>query len=229
MILALDAVFGKDYFTISQRDAFVRYYEMLIEWNSRFNLTRIVDAHDAAEKHYYDSLTGLSLIPEGANVLDVGSGAGFPAIPLAIMRPDSSFTLMEATGKKATFLTAVATELRLTTVHVLNMRAEDVTPDMRERYDVVTARAVARLNTLAEYCMPYLRVGGVFVAYKANAKEEIDEAGFAIRTLGGRLTDVTETSLPSGDTRTLVTVTKVTPTPTKYPRGQGKPRSKPLI
>lgn len=203
------------------------FYEMLIEWNERFNLTRIVSPEDAAVKHFCDSLIGKDLMR--GKVCDVGSGGGFPSIPLAIACPECEFTLIEANGKKVSFLQAVSEGLGLKNVRVVKARAEEV-PDLREGFDVVTARAVAAMNTLLEYCLHLVKVGGVFVAYKgANYMEELAEAKNALSVLGGEVGSVVLRELPDDSgSRAVIEVKKVAHTPPKYPRGQGKPRSKPL-
>ena len=203
------------------------FYQMLVEWNEKFNLTRIISPEDAAIKHFCDSLLGAEFI--SGRVCDVGSGGGFPAIPLAIAKPDCHFTLVEANGKKVSFLQAACDELDLKNARVIKARAEEI-PELRESFDVVTARAVAALNTLLEYCLPLVKVGGRFVAYKgAGFGEELLAAQNAISVLGGRLLAVHEFELPDGSgSRAIIEIEKVSNTPAKYPRGQGKPRSKPL-
>jgi 16S rRNA (guanine527-N7)-methyltransferase len=204
-----------------------QFYTMLVEWNEKFNLTRIVSPEDAAMKHFCDSLMGKDMV--SGKVCDVGSGGGFPSIPLAIVRPELDFTLIESNGKKAGFLEAVAAELGLKNVRVVKVRAEDAAA-LRESFDTVTARAVASLNTLLEYCLPLVKVGGPFVAYKgASFETELAESQNALNVLGGKVDEVVAFSLPdaSGE-RALIRIFKAKNTPPKYPRGQGKPRSKPL-
>ncbi|MGN1099305.1 MAG: 16S rRNA (guanine(527)-N(7))-methyltransferase RsmG [Christensenellales bacterium] len=228
MKAVLDDVFGKDFFSTGEKERFCDYYDLLKSWNEKFNLTAIVDEKGVAVKHFFDSLTAMKYLPENSKVLDVGSGAGFPALPLAIMRKDCDFTLMEATGKKVAFLREVKDKLRLENVNPVHARAEE-SASLRESFDVVTARAVAELPTLLEYCLPYVKVGGIFIAYKANAEEEIKAATNALDVLGGRIANLFETELPmDGGRRTLIVVSKLHSSPPKYPRGQGKPRSKPL-
>ena len=209
---------------------FERYFSLLTEYNARFNLTSVTQKEEVYEKHFLDSVSGESLFPKNASVVEVGSGAGFPSLPLKILRDDLRFTLVESTGKKCEFLKTVVRELGLSGVTVLNGRAEDFArnPMYREQFDACCARAVARLNTLSEYCIPFLKVGGAFIAYKADAEEEIAEAQNAVKTLGGRAAEIYRYSLPSEAKRTLVLIKKQKPTPKGYPRGQGKERKHPL-
>jgi 16S rRNA (guanine527-N7)-methyltransferase len=204
---------------------------LLLEYNQRYNLTTILEEKDVYYKHFLDSAAGMDLFEKNAAVAEIGSGAGFPSLVLKILREDLSFDLFESVGKKCEFLRVVAEKLNLSNVRVHNLRAEDAAknPDFRERFDIVTARAVARMNTLSEYCLPFVKVGGKFVAYKSGDKTEIEEAKTAYAVLGGKLTDVYEYALPEeyGD-RVLAVVKKVKSTPNKYPRGQGKERKNPL-
>lgn len=215
-----------------KREKFECFQALLIEYNRKYNLTAITAPKDIFYKHFLDSVAGESFFPENANVAEVGSGAGFPSVPLKILRDDLSFTLIESTGKKCDFLQVVIDKLQLSDVRVLNLRAEDAARDgtLRERFDVCTARAVARLNTLAEYCMPFVKKGGVFIAYKGSDEEEIEEAKRALITLGGEGAKKFVYELPEGyGKRTLVVSCKREHTPLKFPRGNGKERSKPII
>jgi 16S rRNA (guanine527-N7)-methyltransferase len=173
----------------------------------------------------------MDLFKEGARVAEIGSGAGFPSMVLKILRDDLSFDLFESVGKKCEFLRAVVDKLQLKNVHIYNMRAEDAARDkkFREKYDCVTARAVARMNTLCEYCLPFVKVGGEFIAYKSGDTLEIKEAENAYKVLGAKLKKVYEYALPEeyGE-RVLAVVQKVKNTPDRYPRGQGKERKNPL-
>ena len=213
-----------------KRSLFERYFQMLVEYNARFNLTAITKQEEVYEKHFLDSILGEALFPKNATVLEVGSGAGFPSLPLKIVRDDLHFTLVESTGKKCDFLKAVISELSLTNVTVLNGRAEDYArnENYRERFDICCARAVARMNTLSEYCLPFVKVGGAFISYKGDADEEVNEAMNAVKTLGGGTIELFRYFLPASGVRTLVKVKKLRPTPKNYPRGQGKERKYPL-
>jgi len=208
----------------------VRFYDLLVEYNSHTNLTRITTPEDAAVKHFADSLAGARFIPDGVSVCDIGSGGGFPSIPLAIAKNNTDFTLVDSTGKKVEFLNSVISALPLKNARALHVRAEEMGHDdaFREKFDIVTARAVASLPTLLEYCLPFVKIGGVFLAYKTSG-EELDLSQNALKTLGGTVEKVYSYNLGElGDVRNIFVVKKISPTPPKYPRGQGKPRSKPL-
>lgn len=214
-----------------KREQFERFRALLLLHNARYNLTAITEEEEVFHKHFLDSLAGEHLFPQGANCCEVGSGAGFPSIPLKIVREDLQMTLVESTGKKCEFLRTVVRELELKNVQVVCARAEDVGRDIkfRESFDVCFARAVARLSTLAEYCMPLVKKGGVFLAYKGEAQEELSEAKKALSVLGDGQASAVSYELPEGyGARTLVCVKKTRSTPEKYPRGQGKERSDPL-
>ena len=205
------------------------YRDLLIEWNKKFNLTAIKEPQDIEIKHFQDSLLGEVLFPENKKIVEVGSGGGFPSIPLMIKREDLEFTLIESTGKKCEFLTMVVNNLKLN-AKVINKRAEDVgKSELRESFDIVTARAVASLNVLSEYCLPLIKVGGLFIAYKSVNEEEFINAKKAISILGGEVVNVYNYSLSNnaGD-RVIYVIKKVKNTPNIYPRGNGKERSKPL-
>ena len=214
-----------------KRDTFEEFRKILLEYNEKYNLTTIIEEKDTYYKHFLDSVLGESFFKPNAVVAEIGSGAGFPSIPLKIIRPDLQLDLFESVGKKCDFLRAVVDKLGFSGVHIYNMRAEDAAKDskFREKYNCVTARAVARMNTLSEYCLPFVKVGGVFIAYKSGDTTELYEAETAYKTLGAKLLDIHAYSLPEeyGD-RTLTLVKKVKPTPPKYPRGQGKERKNPL-
>lgn len=207
------------------------FKEILAEFNKKYNLTAINDEKEVYIKHFYDSIKPEKHFPIGAKVVEIGSGAGFPSIPLKIIRDDLNFTLIESTGKKCDFLNYAVDKLGLNGVKILNIRAEDGAKDasLREKFDVATARAVAKLNTLCEYCLPYVKTGGKFIAYKGDAEEEIKEAANALKTLGGRIETVENYELLEGfGKRAAVVVKKVNKTPEKYPRGRGLERKKPL-
>ena len=165
----------------------------------------------------------------GQTLIDIGSGGGFPAIPIKIVKEDIKLTMLEATGKKCEFLKTVVKELGLNNVTVINGRAEDLAKkeEYREKFDVCTARAVARLNSLCEYCMPFVKVNGTFVAYKGDSKEEVVESQNAIKILGGKIKEVVEYNLDDAS-RSLVCIEKIKNTDKKYPRGNGKERKNPL-
>ena len=211
-------------------EKFAKFYGMLVESNAKYNLTAITEKKEVYIKHFLDSLAGEVLLFKGASVVEVGSGGGFPSVPLMLVRSDLHFTLVESTGKKCDFLREVIREFGLDAT-VKNARAEDCGRDvsLREKFDICIARAVARLNTLSEYCFPLVKKGGCMIAYKGNAEEELKEAKSAISILGGASAETFLYELPEGyGARTLVRIQKEKNTPEKYPRGQGKERSKPL-
>lgn len=213
------------------KEKFDAFRALLLEYNARYNLTTILEEKDMFYKHFLDSVVGEKFFAKGARVIEIGSGAGFPSIPLKIVRDDLSFTLVESVGKKCEFLHAVVDKLQLSGMNIYSKRAEELAREEkhRENYDVVTARAVARMNTLCEYCLPFIKVGGTFVAYKSGDTEEIEEAKNAYKILGGKLSFTEKYELPQGyGERVLAIVEKVKNTPNKYPRGQGKERKSPL-
>lgn len=218
--------------TGEKREKFERFRALLLSYNRKFNLTSLTEEKEILYKHFLDSAAGERFFPQGAAVAEVGSGAGFPSIPLKILREDLSFTLFESTAKKCEFLETAIAELGLGGMEARCMRAEDAAArkEFRERFDVCCARAVARCNTLAEYCLPLVAKGGSWVAYKGgNAEEELAEAERAIFLLGGGKCETYRFSLPEGyGERTLAVVKKIKETPEKYPRGRGKERSDPL-
>ena len=214
-----------------KNEKFNKFAFLLTEHNKICNLTAVTDEKGVKYKHFYDSIFGEQLISFGASVVEIGSGGGFPSIPLMIVREDLKFTLIESTSKKCRFLQSVVDSLSLNCVQVLNIRAEEGAHDknLREKFDFAVARAVAQLNTLCEYCLPYVAVGGRFIAYKGDSKEEIEAAKNAISLLGGEIERVVEYSLPEDyGKRTLVVIKKIKNTPSVYPRGQGKERKQPL-
>lgn len=207
------------------------FYDFLNEYNKKVNLTSITEEKEVWIKHFLDSVIGEKFFEKNSSVIEIGSGGGFPSIPLKIIRSDLSFTLCDSTGKKCEYLKEAVKSLGLENVEVVCARAEDLgkNPVYREKFDVVTARAVARLNTLSEYCLPLCKVGGKFVAYKGEASEEIKEAVNAVEILGGKISAVEKTELPFGSgERNIVVIDKIKKTPPSYPRGNGKERKKPL-
>ncbi len=219
--------YGYD-FSDEINEDFEKYYDILIEYNSRFNITAITEKKDVFVKHFIDSLSGKDLI-FGDNILDIGSGGGFPALPLKIIYPKKRFTLIEATGKKCVFLKAVTDLLKLNSVTVVNARAEELSKNenFREKFDTVTARAVARLNVLTELCLPFVKIGGKFIAYKGNSEEEIKEAENAVKVLGGRINTVKEFTL-NDEKRSIIEIVKEKNTPDLFPRTNAKIKKNPL-
>lgn len=222
--------FGID-ITEEDREKLELFKVLLQQHNKLYNLTAICDDNGIYIKHFCDSILPHKLFLHGASVCEVGSGAGFPSIPLKIARKDLSFTLIESTGKKCAFLNTVIDNLQLNGVKVLNIRAEDGgrMAELRESFDVCTARAVAALNTLCEYCLPFVKVGGRLIAYKGDCVEELEKSEGAIKILGGETERIEYYELPEGGgKRTVVVIKKVSATPLKYPRGRGLERKKPL-
>lgn len=209
------------------------YYRLLVEWNEKMNLTAITDPVGVAVKHFADSLAFFNYftLPQGARVIDVGTGAGFPGVCLKIVRPDINLTLLDSLNKRFLFLKELLTQLNLE-AEFLQGRAEEYGQDMnyRESYDFAVSRAVAKLNVLNEYCLPFVRLSGTFVAFKGgDSKDEVESAKRSIQALGGRLKEVHTFELPfEGGSRSLVEIEKIQPTPDKYPRSNGKIKSKPL-
>lgn len=215
--------------------AFSLYADELLAWNAHTNLTAITDPEAIEMRHFLDSLSVLQAVPLAANqrVIDVGTGAGFPGLPLRLIRSQIELTLLEATTKKTDFLAHLVNRLRLNNVHILNARAEDSGQEVasREQFDVVLARAVAQMPVLAEYLLPLCKVGGRCVALKGeSAVSEAQQAENALRILGGRLEKVISVELPQvAETHYLVVIEKIAATPDKYPRRSGIPSKRPLI
>ena len=223
--------------TDRQLAALETYYQELIDWNRRFNLTAITDREGVLVRHFLDSLSCLKVLPRaelaaGARLIDVGAGAGFPGVPLKIVCPGLQLTLLEATGKKATFLKHLVAVLKLRHVTVIHGRAEDLgrSPSHRERYDWAVARAVAEMPTLTEYLLPLVRMGGALLAQKGEgAAAEVQGARGAILQLGGRVRRLEVVELRGvAETRYLVVVDKVAATSERYPRRPGIPAKRPL-
>ncbi|MCH5298503.1 MAG: 16S rRNA (guanine(527)-N(7))-methyltransferase RsmG [Ruminococcus sp.] len=215
-----------------QTEQFEKYYNILVEWNEKINLTRITEPEEVAVKHFADSLTLLNYydIPKKAKVIDVGTGAGFPGIPLKLARPDIDLTLLDSLNKRLVFLNEACDIIGIdaSTVH---SRAEDGGQNAlyREKFDVAVSRAVARLNTLCEYCLPYVKVGGSFVSMKGpDLSEELSEAKNAVKVLGGKIKTASEFELNGAGERTIVQIEKISPTPKQYPRHSSKIKTKAL-
>ena len=210
-----------------------RYAELLVEWNEKINLTAITEPGNIVVKHFADSLLLLQAwdLPQNARLIDVGTGAGFPSVPVCLARPDLQLTLLDSLQKRVTFLTELTSTLSLPAACV-HSRAEEAgrMPKYREQFDVATARAVANLRELAEYCLPFVKVGGVFAALKGyDVEEELDEARYAISQLGGQLETVRKFRLREDASRAIVVIRKVRPVSAKYPRISGKIKKSPLI
>ncbi len=208
-------------------DKFEKYEQMLIETNKKFNLTSIDDPDQIRIKHFEDSLTIKSYINDGMKVLDIGSGAGFPGIPLRIEK-DFDLTLIDSVNKKVNFMNQVIEELDLKNTRAIHVRAEDFAKEHREEFDMVISRAVANLSTLSEYALPFLKVGGIFIAMKGpKAEEEYEDAKNALKILGGELINIDSMDL-HGNTRKNILIKKVRSTKKKYPRDKNLPKKKPL-
>ena len=228
----LIAIFDRYHYKLSNEQVilFKKYYDLLIEWNEKFNLTTITSQKDVIVKHFLDSVTALSFIPQGSSVLDLGCGAGFPGIPLKIMRPDIKLTLVDSVNKKIMFLDEVITSLSLKDVVAIHVRAEDlaIKDAFREKYDVVLSRAVANMSTLSEYCIPFVQIDGVFIAYKSKDWQlELEQSQNAIKLLGGKVCKKIEFDIENNQ-RCLIIVEKKSKTPQNYPRSKNKPRISPL-
>ena len=207
---------------------------MLQEWNQKMNLTAIADSEEIAVKHFLDSLTGVRLVnfSKVESLIDLGTGAGFPGIPLKILFPEMAVTLADSLNKRITFLNNVIEQLELFSISAIHGRAEDLArkPEYREQFDVCASRAVANLATLSEYCIPFVKIGGQFLSYKGpDADREVQEAENAIYRLGGRFKTSDHFTLPPWqDERVLVLIRKEKATPKKYPRQAGTPSKKPI-
>lgn len=219
--------------TQEQAAQFSTYAETLVEWNKVMNLTAITDPQEIIVKHFLDSLLLFRAcsLPENALLIDVGTGAGFPGLPAKIYRPDLHVTLLDSLQKRLNFLEAVCEKTGVE-VKRIHARAEDAgrEPALRESYDAACARAVAALPVLCEYCLPFVRVGGCFIAMKGpGLEEELQAAGHAIRTLGGKLESTAAFTLPDGSERRIAVIHKTAPTPKAYPRPAAKIKKSPLI
>jgi 16S rRNA (guanine527-N7)-methyltransferase len=216
---------------------FSQYLELLIQWSQKINLTSLKTPQEIIIKHFLDSISCIKVFDkyidiEGISIIDVGTGAGFPGIPIKIVYPSISLSLLEAKKKKAIFLEKIVEEMNFQRVEILNGRAEAFgkCPDYREKYDIALSRAVALLSTLSEYCLPLIRVGGLFVAQKGRSyKEEIDKALKTVQLLGGELIGVENVRIPFiNQERYLLVIKKIKDTPSKYPRKEGLPQKRPL-
>ncbi|CEH31597.1 16S rRNA methyltransferase [Aneurinibacillus migulanus] len=218
-----------------QMAQFEKYYELLVEWNEKMNLTGITEKSQVYEKHFYDSITPAFYydFTNVESVIDVGSGAGFPGIPLKICFPSLKLTILDSLNKRLVFLQEVARQLELKNVEFVHGRAEDAGRDKkyREQFDMAIARAVARMNVLTELCIPFVKPGGVFLVMKgANVEEELNEGKKAIKSLGGKTEKVETFELPEEQSeRNIIIVRKQEKTPAVYPRKAGTPAKKPLV
>lgn len=219
-------------FTEEQLAQFTRYYELLVETNKVMNLTAITEPEEVAVKHMVDSLLAYEDGMQGKTLVDVGTGAGFPGVPLKIYCPSLKVTLVDSLGKRLRFLQQVIDELGLKGIRCEHLRAEDAgrSKKHREQYDYVTARAVARLSVLSEYCLPLAKKGGQFIALKGSRfAEEIEEGEAAVKILGGKIISAEPVKLPGLDNgRAIIKIAKIKATPAQYPRKAGTPEKQPL-
>lgn len=218
--------------TENQIEKFYKYMELLLEWNKKINLTAITDEDEIILKHFIDSLTVLKYINENDKIIDVGTGAGFPGIPIAIMMPNVKITLLDSLNKRINFLNEVIRELDLKNIETIHSRSEDCGKDIlfREKYDIALARAVANLSTLSEYLLPFIKIDGKMICMKgSNLEEELKNAEYAIKELGGEFVLKDEFELPDSDIkRNIIIVEKVKYTPKIYPRKAGLPSKEPI-
>ena len=229
--------FQREGFSLNEQqiEQFVQYYDLLIDWNKKINLTAIEEPQEVADKHFVDSALLLSVKKDlaGCSLIDIGTGAGFPGIPLKIIEPNLKLTLFDSLNKRINFLNTVCQELSLKDVQAVHGRAEDFGKkvEYREKFDLATARAVARMPVLLEICLPFVKLGGHFIALKGPELEnELLESKKALAELGGRIIDVRSLTLADGTyTRNIAVIEKVKPTPKKYPRKAGTPQKTPLV
>ena len=219
-------------FTEEQLEQFYNYMNMLIEWNEKINLTAIIEPKEIILKHFIDSLTILKYIDKNKKVIDIGTGAGFPGIPLKIMRKDVEVTLLDSLNKRIQFLNEVIIQLKLEKIYTVHSRIEDYgkNKQYREKYDVVTSRAVANLSTLSEYMLPMIKVEGKSICMKGvEIEDELTKSKNAIKILGGKVVQIQKLNLPKSDNgRNIIIIEKVKNTPTKYPRKAGVPSKTPI-
>ena len=215
------------------RDEFETYFEELVSYNDKVNLTAITEKNDVFTKHFLDSIIAVDAIPVNASVVDVGTGAGFPGLVLKIFFPNLKITLVDSLNKRIKFLDEVIHQLGLTDIDTIHGRAEDFAkPDkLREKYDICVSRAVANLSTLSEYCLPFVKLDGCFVSYKSEKlSEELENAKKAIFILGGKFENQIDFDLSNGEIyRNLVVIKKVQKTPKQYPRKAGTASKSPII
>ncbi len=215
----------------TKAEKFYQYMNLILEWNQKINVTAIKDEKEFIIKHFVDSLTIHSFVAQANRILDIGTGAGFPGIPLKIYNPEIDFTLIDSVNKKITVLQDVIQKLELKEIEAVHIRAEELAQDLhyREKFDVVTTRAVSNLATISEYMLPFVKIGGKAICMKGpNIEQELDEAKKAIGLLGGKIEEVKKIEINHEFERNIIIIKKVNQTDKKYPRGQGKPAKDPI-
>lgn len=223
---------SKGYDAQACEDKFSRYFQLLVEWNEKFNLTAITDINEVQTKHFIDSLLGDEILKDTSakTVCDIGCGAGFPSIPLAIVNPDKEFTLVDSVNKKITFVTEVASQLGLSNVKCIHSRAEDFAHANYQAFDCCVARAVAALPTLTEYTLPLVKKGGFVIAYKGiKYSEEAENSKKILSILNSEIKNTYEYTLPDEEKRFILLIEKYADSPKKYPRNGNKPRIQPIV
>lgn len=217
-----------------QVEQFIKYKDLLIEWNKKINLTAITDEKEIILKHFIDCISLMSVykIEDNMNIIDVGTGAGFPAVPIKIMCPDVNVILLDSLNKRINFLNELIAQLELKKIFCIHSRAEDSGRDkkFREKYDLCVSRAVANLAVLSEYCLPFVLVGGTFISFKSvNIDDELNEAKTAIKKLGAKIDSVKTVNIPYSDIqRSMVIIKKIRQTPSQYPRKAGMVSKQPI-
>lgn len=218
--------------TVLKQEQFEKYKDLLLEWNEKINLTAITEEDDIILKHFIDSMTILKHIDENSSIVDVGTGAGFPGIPIKIANPSINVTLVDSLNKRLIFLEEVIKNLNLEKIKTVHSRAEEFgqNKNYREKFDIATSRAVANLSVLVEYLLPLVKVGGKCICMKgSDIEEELQNSKDAIKTLGGQIEKVEEFTLPESDIkRNIIVIKKIKQTPNKYPRKPGVPSKNPL-
>lgn len=212
-----------------QIEKFYKYMNLLIEWNQKINLTAIVEPKEIIQKHFIDSMSVLDYIQDKKSIIDVGTGAGFPGIPIKIANPNINVTLLDSLQKRVNFLSEVVSQLELDKIKAVHSRAEDYAKENRESYDVAISRAVANMSTLVEYLLPYVKQDGIVICMKGpNIEDELEKSKKAIIILGGKIEHIEHLFLDEEMERNLIIIRKIKPTPKQYPRKAGKPAKEPI-
>lgn len=220
----------KEKLSEEQINQFYKYMELLIEWNKKMNLTAITEPKEIIEKHFIDSLTILPYINKNDKVIDIGTGAGFPGIPVKIAESSLEITLLDSLNKRITFLGNVISELKLKNITAIHGRAEEYIKEKREKYDIAVSRAVAELPVLLEYLLPYVKIGGKCICMKGpKANEEIQKSKKALEILGGKIEKIENIKINGEMERNIIVIIKNKKTPSKYPRKAGKPSKEPIV